>query len=87
MGWLTANYNIGNDFACAGLNNISMFFISDLDNSIYHTHVAETIPSFSGPIQNVTVNVGREAVLECPVNQLGQYKVKNLKTSYVSDDK
>ena len=30
----------------------------------------------TGPIQNVTVNVGREAVLECPVNSLGQYKVK-----------
>ena len=31
-------------------------------------------PMFAGPINNVTVNVGREAVLECPVNSLGQYK-------------
>jgi hypothetical protein len=53
-------------------------FFSDLDNSIYLTHSQEVIPSFSGPIQNVTVNVGREAVLECPVNSLGQYKVTTL---------
>jgi len=47
-----------------------------LDNSILQTHSSqELIPSFAGPIQNVTVNVGREAVLECPVNFLGQYKV------------
>ena len=32
-------------------------------------------PMFAGPIKNVTVNVGREAVLECQVNSLGQYKV------------
>ena len=32
-------------------------------------------PMFAGPINNVTVNVGREAVLECHVNNLGQYKV------------
>ena len=32
-------------------------------------------PMFAGPINNVTVNVGREAVLECHVNSLGQYKV------------
>ena len=30
---------------------------------------------FAGPINNVTVNVGREAVLECHVDSLGQYKV------------
>ena len=37
-------------------------------------------PSFAGGIQNVTVNVGRDATLECPVNHLGRYKVStNLK--------
>ena len=35
-------------------------------------------PMFAGPIKNVTVNVGREAVLECQVNSLGQYKVAEL---------
>ena len=35
-----------------------------------------TEPMFAGPIQNVTVNVGREAVLECHVNNLRAYKVK-----------
>ena len=36
-------------------------------------------PMFAGPIKNVTVNVGREAVLECLVNNLRQYKVGWLK--------
>ena len=34
-----------------------------------------TDPMFAGPINNVTVNVGREAVLECHVNNLRGYKV------------
>ena len=33
-------------------------------------------PMFAGPIKNVTVNVGREAVLECHVNNLRGYKVR-----------
>ena len=32
-------------------------------------------PTFSGRIKNVTVNVGKEAVLQCPVDNLGKYKV------------
>ena len=32
-------------------------------------------PTFAGPIENVTVNVGREATLECLVNHLDKYKV------------
>eukprot|EP00090_Calanus_glacialis_P021781 TRINITY_DN33606_c0_g1_i1.p1 TRINITY_DN33606_c0_g1~~TRINITY_DN33606_c0_g1_i1.p1 ORF type:complete len:508 (-),score=75.59 TRINITY_DN33606_c0_g1_i1:774-2297(-) len=36
-------------------------------------------PMFAGPIENVTVNVGREAVMECHVNNLRQYKVGWLK--------
>ena len=35
---------------------------------------AATEPMFSGPIPNVTVNVGREAVLECRVDNLRGYK-------------
>ena len=35
-----------------------------------------TDPMFAGPINNVTVNVGREAVLECHVNNLRGYKVR-----------
>ncbi|CAG9827642.1 unnamed protein product [Diabrotica balteata] len=31
-------------------------------------------PQFSGPIQNVTVALGREAVLSCTVTDLGHYK-------------
>ena len=33
-------------------------------------------PTFAGRIQNVTVNVGKEAVLACPVNDIGKYKVR-----------
>jgi len=36
-------------------------------------------PMFGGPIENVTVNVGREAVMECKVNNLRSYKVGWLK--------
>jgi hypothetical protein len=35
-------------------------------------------PHFAGKIENVTVHVGREAILECPVNHLGRYKVTKL---------
>ena len=33
-------------------------------------------PTFAGRIQNVTVHVGKEAVLACPVNNIGKYKVR-----------
>jgi hypothetical protein len=33
------------------------------------------IPKFGAPIQNVTVPVGREAVLSCVVDNLQTYKV------------
>lgn len=43
-------------------------------------------PDFTGPIQNVTVAVGREAVLTCSVTELGHYKVSiPLQTYYSSD--
>lgn len=32
-------------------------------------------PSFIGEIQNVTVKAGRDAVLNCVVKNLGEYKV------------
>ena len=38
-------------------------------------HKSHHRPTFAGPIENVTVNVGREATLECLVNHLGKYKV------------
>ena len=65
------------------VKKILLTTISDLDNSIYNTHSQELIPSFAGPIAKVTVNVGREAILECPVNFLGQYKV-SLLTDYLA---
>ena len=38
-------------------------------------HKTHHRPEFGGPIENVTVNVGREATLECLVNHLDKYKV------------
>ncbi len=39
--------------------------------------VGQHRPEFAARIQNITVNVGREAVLECHVNHLGRYKVRD----------
>lgn len=36
-------------------------------------------PDFRHPIKNVTVPVGREAILACQVTDLGHYKVKSVK--------
>lgn len=33
------------------------------------------IPNFTGPILNVTVPLGREAMLECNIDNLSAYKV------------
>lgn len=41
----------------------------------------EADPDFVGPIQNVTVAVGREAVLSCTVTDLGTYRVSELEKS------
>ena len=38
--------------------------------------VGASSPEFSSRIENITVNVGREAVLECRVSHLGRYKVR-----------
>lgn len=42
---------------------------------IFHFLISEN-PKFSEPIANVTVAVGREAILACQVEDLGQYKVR-----------
>ena len=42
---------------------------------IMHSALGHKNPEFDRRIKNVTVNVGREAVLECRVNHLGRYKV------------
>ena len=63
----------------------ALLFISENDKiaNFYNEHstfaINEPRPHFAGKIENVTVNVGREAVLECPVNHLGRYKVGWLK--------
>lgn len=38
-------------------------------------NVNEKQPEFSAPIKNITVPVGREAVLTCSVTELGNFKV------------
>lgn len=39
---------------------------------------ARVVPEFTWPIQNVTVAVGREAVLSCSITDLGDYKVSQI---------
>nr|XP_040572511.1 lachesin-like [Lepeophtheirus salmonis] len=51
---------------------------NEKQNSVLHGY-GSVIPDFSQPIENITVHVGREAVLECLVSHLGRYKVGWLK--------
>ena len=39
-------------------------------------------PDFAGPISNVTVALGREAILTCSVTQLAHYKVMPYSNHY-----
>lgn len=41
-------------------------------------------PKFSSPIANVTVAVGREALIECGVDNLSTFKVCKLLSNLVS---
>lgn len=41
-------------------------------------------PNFSKPIQNITIPVGREAVLTCEVHELSSYKVRMNLTIHIS---
>jgi hypothetical protein len=43
-----------------------------------HLLASDVDPDFNEPIKNVTVPVGREAVLSCLVTELGQYKVGSM---------
>lgn len=40
-----------------------------------HALTSDVDPDFNEPIKNVTVPVGREAILSCLVTELGHYKV------------
>lgn len=63
------------------------FFVPVVKSSIRHqttsplSRVGPTVslrdsePDFLGPIENVTVAIGREAVLTCSVLDLGDFKV------------
>lgn len=44
-------------------------------------------PKFSAAITNVTVPVGREAILACIVQNLSAYKVNNLQSIYLCKEK
>jgi hypothetical protein len=48
-----------------------------------HLLASDVDPDFNEPIKNVTVPVGREAVLSCLVTELGQYKVGPMLYSHV----
>lgn len=59
--------------------NVGKAFGSDenvcLDADFEMSAVGQNFPQFASKIENVTVNVGRTAILECHVNHLGKYKV------------
>ncbi|XP_046431890.1 lachesin-like isoform X1 [Neodiprion fabricii] len=61
------------DFGLAVSNNVR-----DLHSVPYATNEAlneNDLPGFTGPIDNVTVASGREAILSCTVRKLGNYQV------------
>ncbi|XP_048514417.1 lachesin-like [Athalia rosae] len=65
------------DFGFAGSNNVK-----DLHTVPYATNEAlddNDLPGFTGPIENVTVASGKEAILSCTVKKLGNYEVAWLK--------
>lgn len=49
-----------------------------LINIFFSYSIFTADPKFSAPIANVTVAVGREAILTCVVHDLGAYKVNLL---------
>lgn len=51
------------------------FFTVDMLTSSVAGLSTDVVPDFKEPIQNVTVAVGREAILSCSVTDLGQYRV------------
>ncbi|XP_059081842.1 lachesin-like [Tigriopus californicus] len=51
----------------------------DNEIRVFQSAYSPSRPEFAGRIKNITVNVGREAILECHVNHLGRYKVGWLK--------
>ena len=62
-----------------GVNNLDDDIIAEgVVTDLAEVHHQSGEPTFAGPIPNVTVNVGREAVLECHVENLRQYKVMTL---------
>lgn len=52
-------------------NNICFFFAEEWSTA----KVISEEPDFEIPINNLTIPVGREAILSCTVNNLGKYKV------------
>lgn len=46
---------------------------------IAHNQPAETTPKFLAPLENLTVTQGRDVSFTCVVNELGLFKVSNVK--------
>jgi hypothetical protein len=57
--------------------NLSNHIIANSINGFFvFLNLFPADPKFSAPISNVTVAVGREAILTCVVHDLGSYKVR-----------
>lgn len=54
----------------------SSFAVSELSQSGVSARIIYDDPEFVAPIGNLTTPIGREAVLSCRVEQLGNYKVR-----------
>lgn len=63
------------NFVRTYIENVIPRFIVDMLSSSMTALPSDPVPDFKEPIQNVTVAVGREAILSCSVTELGHYRV------------
>lgn len=61
---------------CKSINYLLLFTLAEAATTgLSVDQVPE--PHFTGPIENITVAVGKEAILSCYVQNLGTYKVSH----------
>jgi hypothetical protein len=75
------NSNLGNYYYCIVTD--SGFDLGSAAPPDSHLLASDVDPDFNEPIKNITVPVGREAVLSCLVTELGQYKVSSMIYSHM----
>lgn len=69
------------DTAVINVANLVFLYGLFIDKMVFHsTNSVAPDPNFSSPIANITVPVGREAVLTCVVHDLFSYKVRYIQS-------